>query len=117
MRIATLLRAGARAAKRTRRRASRTRPEVAQLEQRALLADMTAPTTVVASEMGTHGANGWFTSPVTVNFSATDPDNTSSELTTFFNVDGGPLQTGNSLTLTHNGVFVVGYHSQDPAGN
>jgi hypothetical protein len=91
--------------------------EVGRLEQRALLADLTAPTTVVASEIGTHGANGWFVSPVTVNFSATDPDNTPAQLTTFFRVNGGAQQTGTRLTLANNGIFTVTYHSQDPAGN
>jgi hypothetical protein len=102
---------------RTARRAKRRRPEVGQLERRALLSDMTAPTTIVASEVGTLGNNGWFVSPVTVNFSATDPDNAPSDLTTFFSVNGGAQQTGDSLTLPNDGIFTVNFHSQDPAGN
>jgi len=92
---------------------------VGQLEGRLLMAgpgDVTAPTTV-ASLVGTAGQDGYFRSPVTVNFSATDPDDPSNTLTTFSSVNGGTLVAGNALALTNDGIYTVAYFSQDPAGN
>jgi hypothetical protein len=91
--------------------------EVRQLEGRLLLAtDTTAPITVAAA-VGTLGLNGFYVSPVTVNFSATDPDNTTAELTTSFSVNGGAETTGNSLTLNQDGIFTINFRSSDAAGN
>src|SRR5215218_4028146 len=70
------------------RRLRRLAPEVLALEGRALLA--AAPTTT-ATLVGPLGNNGFYTGPVTVNLTATDPDSPSSSLTTQFRVNNGPL--------------------------
>lgn len=109
-------RAGARPERLALRVARRYAPELGLLEGRLLLSDMTAPTTT-ASLNGTMGQNGFFVSPVTVNFSATDPDNTPAELMTSFSVNGGSTQTGSTLSLPSDGTFTVAFQSSDPAGN
>jgi hypothetical protein len=90
--------------------------ELALLEDRALLSDMTPPTTT-ASVMGQLGQNGYYTSPVTIDFSATDPDNPSSSLTTEFSVNGAAFVTGSMVTLSHDGIYQVQYFSTDPTGS
>jgi len=78
--------------------------------------DVTAPVTI-ASLVGTAGQDGFFRSPVTVNFSATDVDDPSNTLTTFASVNGGAVVAENSLVLTGDGTYTVAYFSQAPAGN
>src|SRR5690242_13445165 len=90
--------------------------EVTPLEDRKLLSEMTAPTTT-ANAVGSLGSNGYYTSPVTIQFSATDPDDPSASLTTKFRVNNGALTVGSSVTLTGDGVYDIDYSSQDPAGN
>jgi hypothetical protein len=98
------------------RRVRRFRPDLFLLEPRALLSDTTAPTTM-ASVVGHLGQNGFYTSPVTINLSATDPDDASNTLTTQFDINGGAFMNGNVVMLTSDGTFMVGYRSSDPAGN
>src|SRR5690242_20730525 len=100
-------------------RATRRRPlEVALLEDRLLLAspDTTAPTTAAAI-VGTLGNGGTYVSPVTINLTATDPDDDSSTLTTQFSVNGAPFQAGNTISLSNNGTDTIQFFSKDPAGN
>jgi hypothetical protein len=100
------------------RRAHRCALEVGALEGRLLLAspDMTAPTTV-ATVVGHLGQNGFYTSPVQVDLTATDPDDASSTLRTEFSVNGGAFQMGNVIALRRNGIDTLMYRSVDPAGN
>jgi len=103
-------------ARRASRRSRRFVGEVAFLEDRRLLSDMTAPTTT-ATPVGTLGSNGYYTSPVSVNLSATDVDDVASALSTEFRVNDGPLTTGKTINLTADGSYNVQYFSMDPAGN
>jgi hypothetical protein len=91
--------------------------QVTLLEDRALLADVTAPTTTVSAIMGRPGDNGFYTSPVTIDLSATDPDDAPSSLTTQFRVNDAPFAAGNTITLANDGIYTVQYFSTDPAGN
>jgi hypothetical protein len=101
------------------RRSCRCEVEVGPLEERALLSgpgDVTAPTTTAAVVRGTLGTNNFYTTPVTIRLSATDPDDAASTLTTFYRIDNGALVTGNVLMLG-DGVHTVRFFSKDPAGN
>jgi hypothetical protein len=65
--------------------------------------------------VGPVGSNGFFTGPVTVDFAASEPGYSPAQLTTYFRVNGGALQSGNALALTNNGIDTVQYYSVDPA--
>jgi hypothetical protein len=77
---------------------------------------MTPPTPTAVVVAGHLGSNGFYTTPIKVDLNATDPDDPSSALTTFYQVDGGPVVRGNMLTLG-DGVHTLPFHSVDPAGN
>ena len=104
------------------RRADRTRHartlEVLNLEGRTLLAapDVTAPVTVAAVS-GNLGDNGFYTGPVTVRLSATDPDDAASTLVTQYSLNGSPFVNGTSIPLTADGSDTIRFRSIDPAGN
>jgi hypothetical protein len=99
------------------RRRRRWHPEVAPLEDRKLLAtDVTAPVTA-AAVVGTLGTNGFYRGPVTINLSATDPDDAPSALTTAFSVNGSPFAAGNAVSLTNDGIYTVQFFTTDAAGN
>jgi hypothetical protein len=76
----------------------------------AVKIDRTAPTTGIS---GT--SNNWVNNSVTVGLSATD--NLSGVAKTQYTVDGGVIQTGQSLTLSTDGDHTVTYFSTDGAGN
>jgi hypothetical protein len=80
--------------------------------------DTTPPTTTATlTPAAPNGNNGWYKGPVSIQLSATDPDNDSSSLQTTVQVDGGPLQVTTSLTVSQNGSHTVEFWSADPAGN
>jgi len=90
---------------------------VGRLEGRLLLSvDTTPPTTTPVVVSGHLGSNGFYTTPIKVDLKATDPDDPASSLTTFYQVDHGPVVRGNVLTLG-NGVHTLTFHSVDPAHN
>lgn len=92
--------------------------ELSPLEGRVLLSgagDTTAPTTSV--QLSGNGENGYYTTPVTLNFTANDPDDASDTLATYYSINGGGIQARNSATLTADGTYNVDYWSVDPAGN
>jgi hypothetical protein len=108
---------GSRKAAAALRRRRRFPLEVGRLEGRMLLAtDITAPTTTATVIRGHLGNNDFYTTPVAIRLSATDPDNASSTLKTYYEVDNGPLTRGNSLTLG-DGTHILRFYSVDPAGN
>jgi large repetitive protein len=74
-------------------------------------ADTTAPVTTATAPQGTVNTNA------TVTVSATDNTGGSGVATTYYTVDGGAQQTGNSVTLTTDGTHTVAYWSVDWAGN
>jgi len=78
--------------------------------------DSTPPTTTAALS-GTAGNNGWYTGPVTVTLSAQDDMGGTGVAHTYYTVDGGPQQTGISLTVSANDTHSVAYWSVDNAGN
>jgi hypothetical protein len=104
----------------TRQSRTKCALDVTRLEDRALLSgpgDTTAPTTMAEIVSGHLGLNGFYTTPVTVDLFASDPDDAPNTLTTLFSVNGGAFVTGNSVTLTQNGTDTLRYFSLDPAGN
>ena len=74
-------------------------------------ADVTAPVTTAAAPQGT------VTTDATVTFTATDEQGGSGVAATYYTVDGGAQQTGNTVTLTTSGTHTVSYWSTDWAGN
>jgi hypothetical protein len=74
-------------------------------------ADKTAPSTTATAPQGT------VTTDATVNFTATDNQGGSGVAATYYTVDGGAQQTGNTVTLTTSGTHTVSYWSKDWAGN
>jgi hypothetical protein len=82
------------------------------------VASTTAPTTV-ATPSGPAGTNGWYTGPVGVTLSATDPNYPSSALTTTFSLDKGTTQSytsGQSIAISGDGTHTLTFQSQDPGG-
>jgi hypothetical protein len=76
--------------------------------------DTTAPETTV------HGADtAWHTSPVTLTFTAADPNapDSSGGVSTQYKVDAADWVTGTDVTVSGDGSHTVLYHSQDQAGN
>jgi hypothetical protein len=94
--------------------------------------DTTAPTTSISlSPAQPNGQHGWYTSPVTVSVSATDPDDAASTLTTRCVLDPATpptsfatLPTGSCLyaasggaAVSTDGVHTIYAASEDPSGN
>ncbi|HET6383704.1 MAG TPA: hypothetical protein VFJ58_09955 [Armatimonadota bacterium] len=80
--------------------------------------DNTAPTTTVAlNPSSPNGTNGWYTVPVGLQFTATDPDDASATLTTSVSFDGAAAQATTTLNVSGDGLHTVTYSSKDPAGN
>lgn len=75
--------------------------------------DQTAPQTTAA--MAGELQNGWYTSAVEVTFTATDED--SGVDSTYYQIDGGEIQTGTKLTISDEGKHTVTYWSVDLDGN
>ncbi len=71
--------------------------------------DRTAPSTSAAAP------SGWQKNDVTVSFEAND--NLSGVNATYFKLDGGAQQTGNTATVSTDGVHTIQYASIDDAGN
>jgi N-acetylneuraminic acid mutarotase len=71
--------------------------------------DKTAPTTT------DNAPTGWVTQDAVVNLSASDGG--SGVASTFYTVDDGAVQTGNSVTLSTDGIHSLVYWSIDQAGN
>ncbi|MGQ9517781.1 MAG: OmpL47-type beta-barrel domain-containing protein, partial [Anaerolineae bacterium] len=76
--------------------------------------DREAPTTSLAIA-GAMGANGWYTSPITVTFVVTDP--VSGRDSTLYRLNGGMWQAGESLVVDSDGIHTLEYYSIDRAGN
>ncbi len=74
-------------------------------------ADTTAPVTTATAPQGTA------TTDATVTFAAADNQGGSGIAATYYTVDGGAQQTGNTITLTTSGTHTVSYWSKDWAGN
>jgi len=70
-----------------------------------------------ASLVGPAGRNGFYTGPVTVHLTATEPNVPTSSLTTLYRVNNGPLTTGNDFVVGRNGIDTVQFFSRDAAGN
>src|SRR5439155_1119636 len=77
------------------------------------LVDTVPPTTVI-SLSGTLGASGWYTSNVTVSFTATDA--TSGVANVSYRIDGGPWLAYAGPFALDEGSHVVDYFSSDVAG-
>jgi hypothetical protein len=101
-----------------RRRSARTRrdfhPGLSRLEGRELLSGA-GPVTFETTS-GVPGLNGYYRSPVTLTFTASDPGYAPSQLTTYYRINGGPLTRGNSVTLSGDGFYTVAYVSAEPSG-
>ncbi|MFC5468532.1 DUF4962 domain-containing protein [Cohnella suwonensis] len=73
--------------------------------------DAIAPTTT------DDAPSGWAREDVTVTVSASDNEGGFGVASTSYKVDGGPRQTGNTVTLTTDGEHEIAYWSTDLAGN
>ena len=71
--------------------------------------DRTPPKTSITAP------NDWSTGAVTVTLTPTD--NLSGVASTFYTINGGGMQTGDSFTLTSDGIYTIQYWSIDDAGN
>jgi hypothetical protein len=83
--------------------------------------DLTAPVTSV-TEVGTHGTNSWFVSPVTVTLGATDPGTPASGVKELrWSLDGGAevVVPGSTATVavSGDGTHRLAFHAVDNAGN
>ena len=80
--------------------------------------DATAPSSTDATLAGTIGAEGWFTSPVTITF-AGGTDERSGFLGYRWRLDGGSpsISTTGSAVVRTSGEHVVTWSAQDVAGN
>jgi N-acetylneuraminic acid mutarotase len=98
----------------------------------SLMPDTTVPTTTISlSPAQPTGNNGWYTSPVTVSVSATDPDDAASTLTTrcvldpatkpasFADLPSGscPYAVSGGGSVSTDRVHTIYAASEDPAGN
>ena len=80
-----------------------------------LMVDTTAPVSSSAVS-ATAGANGWYVSAVQISLSASD--NSSGVQASFYQVDGGAVQTyAGAFSISANGQHTVQYWSVDAAGN
>src|SRR5207247_5780446 len=79
----------------------------------AILVDTVPPTTVI-SLSGTLGANGWYTSNVTVSLTATDA--TSGVANISYRIDGGPWLTYAGPFALDEGAHRVHYFHSGAAG-
>ncbi|MDM5329208.1 endo-1,4-beta-xylanase [Neobacillus sp. CF12] len=71
--------------------------------------DTTAPVTT------DNAPEDWVNEDVTVTFSAEDKD--SGVAATYYQIDNGTIQSGNSVTISEEGVHTLTYWSVDKAGN
>ncbi|MCL6614177.1 MAG: hypothetical protein K6U03_06130 [Firmicutes bacterium] len=58
---------------------------------------------------------GWANQPVTINLTAADEG--SGVANTYYKINGDPVQTGTTITLTQDGIHEISYWSVDNAGN
>ncbi|HEY65194.1 MAG TPA: fibronectin type III domain-containing protein [Caldilineae bacterium] len=89
-------------------------PATAVLLPQAFWFDGTPPSTEITIE-GTRGENGWYVTPVTLRFTATDE--TSGVAAVYHQVNSGAWLTDTSLTLSQDGVYTVRVYAEDVAGN
>jgi len=74
----------------------------------------TQPPTIILSETGTPGKDGWYVSAATV--SANAGDNMSGIASTQYRINGGVWQEGNSVTVEE-GIHTIDFQAFDAAGN
>jgi alpha-tubulin suppressor-like RCC1 family protein len=86
--------------------------------------DGTPPTTSVTTDPTTaNGTNGWFTSNVTINFSADDAAGSGVQSITYSATGAQPLAATTvngasaSLVITTGGITTISYNARDAAGN
>src|SRR5262249_49676683 len=79
--------------------------------------DRSFPTTT-ASLSGPQGSNGWYTGPVQVTLTATDPDGPADVAATYYSVDFSGVQTyAGPFSVSGDGYHAVQFWSVDQAGN
>ncbi len=77
----------------------------------------TPPVTSIALA-GPAGTNGWFVGPVSVTLTATDAAGPSTQITTEYSLDGGPLTPyASSFTVIGDAIHTLVYYSVDQFGN
>lgn len=77
------------------------------------VADKMAPETT--SEVEGTTTNEWYNKPVTVQFTA--EDNKSGVEATYYSINDGETQVGNTATIESDGKHILSYWSKDNAGN
>jgi hypothetical protein len=73
------------------------------------------PPSINGTLTGTAGANGWYLGPVTYNGAASDGLSGLASLTC--TLDGAPLGSCNSITVSNEGVHTLAFIARDNAGN
>lgn len=76
--------------------------------------DATPPATAYLIE-GVQGDNGWFKSPL--NIKLVPSDSGSGVAATYYQINGGPWQSGAQFQLTADGSYTLLFYSIDAAGN
>ena len=91
-------------------------PNVSTNERLIFMFNTEEIATDLAPPVTTHNApEGWVNQDITVSLNATDDG--SGVATTYYSVNGGPVQTGIQVTLTSEGIHKLVYWSLDHLGN
>ncbi|HEY80000.1 MAG TPA: fibronectin type III domain-containing protein [Anaerolineae bacterium] len=84
-------------------------------QEAAIWIDQYPPTTSYAVLSPNGPVNGWYNQPVTITLVAVDEGSGVDQ--TFYRINNGPWQTGNSFQLTESGDYNIEFYSVDKLGH